>query len=48
MYVIFDNTRFTSDNVRDKSLIFGIRVYKKNTIYIYLELDVNIVWLCLS
>ena len=48
MYVIFVNTRLASDNVRDKSLIFGIYVYKKNTIYIYLDVDVNIVWLCLS
>ena len=48
MYVIFDNSRFTSDNVRDKSLIFGIYVYKKYTIYIFLDVYVNIVWLCLS
>ena len=48
MDVIFDNTRFTLYNIRDKSLILGTYVFKKNTIYIYLDVDVNIVWPCLS
>ena len=43
MYVIYDYTSFTTVNMRDGSLILGIYVYKKNKIYTYLDVDINIV-----